>query len=95
MALVIFINIPIAVIAIILAFITFHFSEESEVKSSSFDVKGLSFFYIFIGLFMFGLLSKSSIVLNIIALMLAFILSFILFKFESKIKESIYPNFRV
>lgn len=44
MALVIFINIPIAVIAIILAFITFHFSEESEVKSSSFDVKGLSFF---------------------------------------------------
>ena len=40
MALVIFINIPIAVIAIILAFITFHFSEESEVKSSSFDVKG-------------------------------------------------------
>lgn len=44
MALVIFINIPIAVIAIILAFITFHFSEESEVKSSSLDVKGLSFF---------------------------------------------------
>ena len=44
MALVIFINIPIAVIAIILAFITFHFPEESEVKSSSFDVKGLSFF---------------------------------------------------
>ena len=43
MALVIFINIPIAVIAIILAFITFHFSEESEVKSSSFDVKGAFF----------------------------------------------------
>lgn len=43
MALVIFINIPIAVIAIILAFITFHFSEESEVKSSSLDVKGAFF----------------------------------------------------
>ena len=91
MALVIFINIPIAVIAIILAFITFHFSEESEVKSSSLDVKGLSFFYIFIGLFMFGLLSKSSIVLNIIALMLAFIFIFILFKFESKIKNPFIP----
>lgn len=86
-----FINIPIAVIAIILAFITFHFSEESEVKSSSLDVKGLSFFYIFIGLFMFGLLSKSSIVLNIIALMLAFIFIFILFKFESKIKNPFIP----
>ena len=46
MALVIFINIPIAVIAIILAFITFHFSEESEVKSSSLDVKGFSFTYL-------------------------------------------------
>lgn len=84
MALVIFINIPIAVIAIILAFITFHFSEESEVKSSSLDVKGLSFFYIFIGLFMFGLLSKSSIVLNIIALMLAFILSLFYLNLRAK-----------
>lgn len=83
MALVIFINIPIAVIAIILAFITFHFSEESEVKSSSSDVKGL-FFYIFIGLFMFGLLSKSSIVLNIIALMLAFILSLFYLNLRAK-----------
>lgn len=83
MALVIFINIPIAVIAIILAFITFHFSEESEVKSSSLDVKGL-FFYIFIGLFMFGLLSKSSIVLNIIALMLAFILSLFYLNLRAK-----------
>ena len=91
MALVIFINIPIAVIAIILAFITFHFPEESEVKSSSFDVKGLSFFYIFIGLFMFGLLNKSSVVLNIISLMLAFIFIFILFKFESKIKHPFIP----
>ena len=86
-----FINIPIAVIAIILAFITFHFPEESEVKSSSFDVKGLSFFYIFIGLFMFGLLNKSSVVLNIISLMLAFIFIFILFKFESKIKHPFIP----
>ena len=47
MALVIFINIPIAVIAIILAFITFHFSEESEVKSSSFDVKGFLSLHIY------------------------------------------------
>ena len=84
MALVIFINIPIAVIAIILAFITFHFSEESEVKSSSLDVKGFLFFYIFIGLFMFGLLSKSSIVLNIIALMLAFILSLFYLNLRAK-----------
>ena len=40
---------------------------------------------------MFGLLSKSSIVLNIIALMLAFIFIFILFKFESKIKNPFIP----
>ena len=42
-----FINIPIAVIAIILAFITFHFSEESEVKSSSLDVKGFLSLHIY------------------------------------------------
>lgn len=40
---------------------------------------------------MFGLLNKSSVVLNIISLTLAFIFIFILFKFESKIKNPFIP----
>lgn len=54
-----YINIPIALIAIVLAFLTFHFPEEAEVQHIHFDVKGLSLFYIFIGLLMFSLLNKT------------------------------------
>ena len=39
-----YINIPIALIAIVLAFLTFHFPEEAEVQHIHFDAKGLSLF---------------------------------------------------
>ncbi|XXS40776.1 MFS transporter, partial [Staphylococcus aureus] len=42
-----FINIPIAIIAIILVVWTFHFSEEETVAKSKFDTKGITLFYIF------------------------------------------------
>ena len=48
-----YINIPIALIAIVLAFLTFHFPEAEVQHIRTFDVKGLSLFYIFIGLLMF------------------------------------------
>lgn len=53
-----FINIPIALIAIILVIFTFHFPEEEIVSKTNFDVKGLSLFYVFIGLLMFSLLNR-------------------------------------
>lgn len=86
-----FINIPIAIIAIILAFFTFRFSDETEVKAARFDVKGLSLFYIFIGLLMFSLLNKSMLMLNMIAFILAVIVAIILFKFENYAKQPFLP----
>ncbi|UDI77774.1 MFS transporter [Staphylococcus taiwanensis] len=86
-----FINIPIAIIAIVLAFFTFRFSDETEVKATRFDVKGLSLFYIFIGLLMFSLLNKSMLMLNMIAFILAVIVAIILFKFENNAKQPFLP----
>lgn len=79
-----YINIPIALIAIVLAFLTFHFPEEAKVQHIHFDAKGLSLFYIFIGLLMFSLLNKTGITFNSIALILAIVILFVLFKYENK-----------
>ena len=45
-----YINIPIAIVAIILVLMTFHFPDETQVQQSRFDIKGLIIFYIFIAL---------------------------------------------
>lgn len=86
-----FINIPIAIIAIILVFITYHFPNEQEVKASNFDVKGITLFYIFILLLMIGLLYQHMIVINIISILLAVVVLFGLFKFEAQIKQPFLP----
>ena len=86
-----YINIPIALIAIVLAFLTFHFPEEAEVQHIHFDVKGLSLFYIFIGLLMFSLLNKTGVTFNIIALILAIVILFVLFKYENKTDMPFLP----
>ncbi|MCI2920753.1 MFS transporter [Staphylococcus hominis] len=86
-----YINIPIALIAIVLAFLTFHFPEEAEVQHMHFDVKGLSLFYIFIGLLMFSLLNKTGVTFNIIALILAIVILFVLFKYENKTDMPFLP----
>ena len=70
-----FINIPIAIIAIILVLITFHFPDEENVNKTNFDVKGLTVFYIFIALLMFGLLNQGHISLNTISIILAMIVN--------------------
>ncbi|HDC8772115.1 TPA: MFS transporter, partial [Staphylococcus aureus] len=66
-----YINIPIAIIAIILVVWTFHFPEEETVAKSKFDTKGITLFYIFIGLIMFALLNQQHLYLNIIGFVLA------------------------
>ncbi|PTE67935.1 MFS transporter [Staphylococcus devriesei] len=86
-----FINIPIAIIAIILAFITFHFSEEAEVQTTHFDSKGLLLFYLFIGLLMFSLLNKTILTLNLGAFIVAIIVAIILFKYEKTKDQPFLP----
>lgn len=86
-----YINIPIAIIAIILVVWTFHFPEEETVAKSKFDTKGITLFYIFIGLIMFALLNQQHLYLNIIGFVLAILVALRLFNVEKKVSSSFLP----
>lgn len=86
-----FINIPIAIIAIILVVWTFHFSEEETVAKSKFDTKGITLFYIFIDLIMFALLNQQHLYLNIIGFVLAILIALRLFNVEKKVSSPFLP----
>lgn len=86
-----YINIPIAIIAIILVVWTFHFPEEKTVAKSKFDTKGISLFYIFIGLIMFALLNQQHLYLNIIGFVLAILVALRLFNVEKKVSSPFLP----
>lgn len=85
-----YINIPIAIIAIILVVWTFHFPEEKTVAKSKFDTKGITLFYIFIGLIMFALLNQQHLYLNIIGFVLAILVALRLFNVEKKFHPHSY-----
>lgn len=86
-----YINIPIAIIAIILVVWTFHFPEEKTVAKSKFDTKGITLFYIFIGLIMFALLNQQHLYLNIIGFVLAILVVLRLFNVEKKVSSPFLP----
>lgn len=86
-----YINIPIAIIAIILVAWTFHFPEEKTVAKSKFDTKGITLFYIFIGLIMFALLNQQHLYLNIIGFVLAILVALRLFNVEKKVSSPFLP----
>ncbi len=86
-----YINIPIAIIAIILVVWTFHFPEEETVAKSKFDTKGITLFYIFIGLIMFALLNQQHLYLNIIGFVLAILVELRLFNVEKKVSAPFLP----
>ena len=86
-----FINIPIAIIAIILVIFTFHFPEEEIISKTNFDVKGLSLFYVFIGLLMFSLLNQNQVLLNVLSLLLALLIGYILYKVEKTTDHPFLP----
>lgn len=86
-----YINIPIAIIAIILVVWTFHFPEEETVAKSKFDTKGITLFYIFIGLIMFALLNQQHLYLNIIGFVLAILVALRLFNVEKKVSTPFLP----
>ncbi|HCZ9411576.1 TPA: MFS transporter [Staphylococcus aureus] len=86
-----YINIPIAIIAIILVVWTFHFPEEKTVAKSKFDTKGITLFYIFIGLIMFALLNQQHLYLNTIGFVLAILVALRLFNVEKKVSSPFLP----
>lgn len=86
-----YINIPIAIIAIILVVWTFRFPEEETVAKSKFDTKGITLFYIFIGLIMFALLNQQHLYLNIIGFVLAILVALRLFNVEKKVSSPFLP----
>ncbi|HDJ7516364.1 TPA: MFS transporter [Staphylococcus aureus] len=86
-----YINIPIAIIAIILVVWTFHFPEEETVAKSKFDTKGLTLFYVFIGLIMFALLNQQLLLLNFLSFILAIVVAIRLFKVEKHVTSPFLP----
>ncbi|HDL0563960.1 TPA: MFS transporter [Staphylococcus aureus] len=86
-----YINIPIAIIAIILVIWTFHFPEEETVAKSKFDTKGLMLFYVFIGLIMFALLNQQLLLLNFLSFILAIVVAIRLFKVEKHVSSPFLP----
>lgn len=86
-----YINIPISIIAIILVVWTFHFPEEKTVAKSKFDTKGITLFYIFIGLIMFALLNQQHLYLNIIGFVLVILVALRLFNVEKKVSSPFLP----
>lgn len=86
-----YINIPIAIIAIILVIWTFHFPEEETVAKSKFDTKGLTLFYVFIGLIMFALLNQQLLLLNFLSFILAIVVAMCLFKIEKHVSSPFLP----
>ncbi|HFE2200351.1 TPA: multidrug efflux MFS transporter SdrM [Staphylococcus aureus] len=86
-----YINIPIAIIAIILVIWTFHFPEEETVAKSKFDTKGLTLFYVFIGLIMFALLNQQLLLLNFLSFILAIVVAMCLFKVEKHVPSPFLP----
>ncbi|HDI1101310.1 TPA: MFS transporter [Staphylococcus aureus] len=86
-----YINIPIAIIAIILVIWTFHFPEEETVAKSKFDTKGLTLFYVFIGLIMFALLNQQLLLFNFLSFILAIVVAMCLFKVEKHVSSPFLP----
>ena len=70
---------------------TFHFPEEETVAKSKFDTKGLTLFYVFIGLIMFALLNQQLLLLNFLSFILAIVVAMCLFKVEKHVSSPFLP----
>lgn len=79
-----FINLPIAAIAIVLVLITFHFKNEtSETKTNrKLDIKGMTLFYIMIFAFIFTIMNKEHLLLNISSIIITILVGYTLYRYE-------------
>ena len=82
LALVVFVNIPIAIIAMLLVVFTFHFKHEQTTTSHKLDMKGLMLFYLFVFFLMFTLMNNSQWYLNCLSFIIAIIMGMILIKMK-------------
>lgn len=86
-----FVNIPIAIVAMILVIFTFHFENESTTATNKLDIKGLTLFYVFVFFIMFTVMNKSNLYLNIGSMIIAIVVAIILFKNQKKVKAPFVP----
>ncbi|WP_145115695.1 multidrug efflux MFS transporter SdrM [Staphylococcus argensis] len=86
-----FVNIPIAILAIILVAITFHFENESTTAKNKLDIKGLTLFYCFIFLLLLAIMGHLPIYGVIIAIILAVVAIIWLVRIESQVSRLFLP----
>ena len=86
-----FVNIPIAIIAMLLVVFTFHFEHEQTTTSHKLDIKGLLLFYLFVFFLMFTVMNSSHWYLNCISFIVAIIMGMILIKNEKGVAAPFFP----
>jgi DHA2 family multidrug resistance protein-like MFS transporter len=88
-----FINLPIAAIAIILVLLTFHFKNETNASKTDrkLDVKGMTVFYIMIFAFLFAVMNKEHLILNLFSIIITIIIGYILYRYEKGLNKPFIP----
>lgn len=88
-----FINLPIAAIAIILVLLTFHFKNETNASKTDrkLDVKGMTVFYIMIFAFLFAVMNKEHLILNLFSIIITIIIGYILYRYEKSLNKPFIP----
>lgn len=88
-----FINLPIALTAILLVLLTFHFKNEtSETKTDrKLDVRGMTLFYIMIFAFIFAVMNKEHLLLNFSSIIIALLFGYILYRYEKELNMPFIP----
>ena len=86
-----FINIPIAMIAGVIVLFTFHFNEAAVTEKVKLDYKGLALFYVFVGLLVFSVTYTAHLYWNIVTLVAAIIVAFLMYNVERKVHKPFVP----
>ncbi len=84
-----YVNVPLALLAIVLVIKYFKFEEMKQ--ESKFDFKGLIYFYIFLGSLFCALLIETHWFIHVALFILAMMTLIIFIKYESRIDESFIP----
>lgn len=84
-----YVNVPLALLAIVLVIKYFKFEEMKQ--ESKFDFKGLIYFYIFLGSLLCALLIETHWFIHVVLFILAMMTLIIFIKYESRIDEPFIP----
>lgn len=86
-----FVNVPIAMLALVLVFATFHFENESTTADSRLDMRGMMLFYLMIACFLCAVMNQTHMAINVVALLLMIIVGYILYRFEHRQTKPFIP----